>query len=126
MRASDTSWMRDESGYTLTELIVVVVVIGILSIVAMGFHARAREQAADATARSNIRVAIPAIETYRADVGGYTGMTLATLQAAYSPGVQGIEVVAADAVRYCVRSTTPGRAWYRDGPSGPITTSACS
>lgn len=126
MRAADTSRVRDERGYTLVELAIVVTLIGILTLIAIGFHRMARDRAADATARANIRIAIPAIETYRADAGAYTGMTLAGLQSAYSPGVQGIEVVAASASAYCVRSTTPGRTWFQNGPGAPITTTACS
>jgi prepilin-type N-terminal cleavage/methylation domain-containing protein len=118
--------VRDEGGYTLVELTIVVMLIGILTLIAIGFHRLARDQATDAAARTNIRVAIPAVETYRADVGAYTGMTLAGLQGAYSPGIQGIEVVSASATAYCIRSTTPGRAWYQAGPGEPITTTACS
>lgn len=123
---ADTSGVRDERGYTLIELTIAVTLIGILALIAIGFHQLARDQAADATARANIRVALPAFETYRADAGTYAGMTLAGLQTTYSPGVQGIEVVSAGANVYCIRSTTPGRTWYQDGPGAPITTTACS
>jgi type II secretory pathway pseudopilin PulG len=110
----------------LLELIVVMVVIGILSAIALGFHGRAREQAGDATARANIRIALPAIEAYRADHGTYTGMTIAALQASYSAGVQGIHVLSADDFGYCVRAVEAGRTWYTSGPGGTLTTTACS
>ncbi len=52
-------------------------------------------------------------------------MTLAALQASYSPGVQGIEVLSADDAGYCVRAVEAGRTWYLAGPDGDITTTAC-
>jgi len=89
-----------EDGFTLTELLVVIVIIGILTAIAIGFYSGAREKASDVTAKSNIRVAVPAIEAYRSDNSTYVGMTLPVLQASYSPGVQGIEVVSAGASAY--------------------------
>ncbi|MGH7540628.1 MAG: type IV pilin protein [Gemmatimonadota bacterium] len=117
--------LRREDGFTLVELIVVLIVLGILMAIAIGFHGQARERAGDATARTNIRIALPAVETYRSDNGTYTGMTLPALQAAYSPGVHGIEVVSADDAGYCIRATAEGRTWYKHGTNGPITTAAC-
>jgi prepilin-type N-terminal cleavage/methylation domain-containing protein len=118
--------LRRRDGFTLVELVVVLVVIGILMSIAVGFHVRAREKAGDAAARMNIRIALPAVETYRSDHGTYTGMTLAALQATYSPGVHGIEVLAADDAGYCIRAIAEGRIWYKHGTDGPITTTACS
>ena len=117
---------RREDGFTLIELLVVGVLIGILTAVALGFHAAARDRASDAAAKSNIRVAVPAFEAYQADHdGSYTGVTVAALQADYSPGVQGIVILSADSSTYCVSSTVAGHAWYRRGPDGPITTTSC-
>ena len=116
---------RREDGFTLVEMIIVVMMIGILSTIAVGFNRQARERASDATAQSNIRVAVPAIEAYQVENGSYAGMTLLLLQSSYSPGIQGIEVLLADAAGYCVRSIVGTSIWYQDGPGTPITTTSC-
>ncbi len=118
--------LRREEGFTLIELLVVLVILGILLAAAIGFQAGARERAGDATARMNIRTAVPAIESYRADNGTYVGMTLAGLKAQYSPGIQGISIVSAGAAAYCVSATSEGRTWYLQGPGGDLTQTACS
>jgi prepilin-type N-terminal cleavage/methylation domain-containing protein len=116
-----------EEGFTLVELLVVVVIIGILTGIALAFNGAARERGEDATAKANIRVAAPAFEAYREDNGGtYSGVTLAQLQSQYSPGVQGITVLAADTSSYCVESRAGDRMWYRLGPTGPFTTTSCA
>jgi prepilin-type N-terminal cleavage/methylation domain-containing protein len=125
MPTADTSRV-DEDGFTLVELLVVLVVIAILVAIAVGFQTGARERANDATAKSNIRTAMPAIEAYRADNGTYAGMTEAGLKSQYSPGVQGIVVVSTAGNAYCVRASAGGRAWFKLGPSGPITQTVCS
>ena len=117
---------RREDGFTLVELLVVIVIMAILLAIAVGFQVGARERANDVTAKSNIRTAVPAIETYRADNGTYTGMTEAGLQSQYSPGIQGIVIVSARTSGYCVSATEGGRSWYKAGPAGPLTTTACS
>lgn len=124
--AADTRTVRSEDGFTLIELLVVLVVLAILLAAALGFQTGARERAADATARSNIRTAVPAIEAYRADAGTYAGMTVAALQASYSPGVGGITVVSTSPVVYCVSATAEGSTWFKAGPDEPITQTACA
>jgi prepilin-type N-terminal cleavage/methylation domain-containing protein len=62
-----------EDGYSLIELLVVMVIMAILVSAGLAFHFGARERAADATAKSNIRTAVPAIEAYRGDNQGYDG-----------------------------------------------------
>jgi prepilin-type N-terminal cleavage/methylation domain-containing protein len=115
-----------EDGFTLVELVVVLVIMSILALIAVGFHGQARERAGDATAQANLRIAIPAIEGYRSDNGTYTGMTVLALQTSYSSGVQGIEIISADDTGYCVWAVAGGRNWYKDGPDGDVTTTACS
>jgi prepilin-type N-terminal cleavage/methylation domain-containing protein len=117
---------RSEDGFTLLEMLTVMIVMAILLTIAVGFQIGARERAADASARANIRTAIPAMEAYRADTGTYAGMTLAVLQASYSPGVVGIAVVSATASTYCVSAGIDSATWFKAGPSAPITETACS
>ena len=117
---------RNEDGFTLVEMLAVMIVMAVLLAIAVGFQAGARVRAADATAKSNIDVSVPAFQAYALDNGSYTGMTLPVLQSSYSKGVQGIEVVSAGAAGYCVKSTIEGRSWFKNGPTGPITTTSCA
>lgn len=117
--------MRREEGFTLVELVVVMVIIAILLSIAVVFHYGARERSSDAAARANIRTAVPAIEAYRSDAGGYTGMTLAALKAAYSPGIGNIVIEWSTDDDYCVSNTLNGRTWWKQGPAGPITMTSC-
>jgi type IV pilus assembly protein PilA len=118
--------MAREDGFTLVEMLAVMIVMAVLLAVAVGFQTGARTRAGDAAATSNLRVAVPAIHSYYADNDTYAGMSLAGLQSTYSPGVQGIEVLSAGATSYCVRAVVEGRTWYQRGPGGPITQTACS
>ena len=117
---------RNEDGFTLLEMLAVLAIMTILIAIAVGFNAGARVRAADAAARSNIQVAVPAFEAYRLDNSGtYSGMTLRRLQTTYSRGIRNIAVVSARPASYCVRSRVNGRTWYKLGPAGAITTTRC-
>jgi prepilin-type N-terminal cleavage/methylation domain-containing protein len=120
-----TATARREEGFTLIELIVVMVIIGVLLSVAFVFHYGARERSSDATAKSNLRIAVPAIEAYRSENGGYAGMTVAGLKSTYNAGIAGIVVEWTTDDNYCVSSTLNGRAGWKQGPAGAITQSAC-
>jgi prepilin-type N-terminal cleavage/methylation domain-containing protein len=117
--------LRQEEGFTLVELVVVMVIIAILVSIAAVFHYGARERSSDATARANIRTAVPAIEAYHSDTGGYAGMTVAALKSTYSPGLGNIVVEWSTDVDYCVSSTLNGRTWWKQGPAGAITMTSC-
>jgi prepilin-type N-terminal cleavage/methylation domain-containing protein len=117
--------MRREEGFTLVELLVVMIIIAVLLSIAVGFHYGARERASDALAKTNIRSAVPAIEAYYADNGAYAGMTLAGLRSTYSAGIGLIVVEWTAPDDYCVSSTVNGRTWWKQGPSNQITTASC-
>lgn len=73
--------MKGEEGFTLVELLVVVIIIAILSAIAIPIYVGQREKAQDAAARSLVRNAVPAVEAYYADNRSYAGATAASLQA---------------------------------------------
>lgn len=117
--------MRGEDGFTLIEMLAVMVVMGILITITVASYTGARVRANDAAAKSNIDVALPAIQAYQLDNGTYVGMTLSRLQSRYSRGVRNITIVSVRATTYCVRSTVGGRNWYKAGPIARITTTRC-
>jgi type IV pilus assembly protein PilA len=68
----------DESGFTLVELLVVVLVLGALVAIAVPTFIGQRESAWDAALRSELRAASIALESYRAQNGAYTSQALTT------------------------------------------------
>ena len=61
---------EDEKGFTLIELLVVILIIGILAAIAIPAFLNQRNKAYDAQAKSNIRTAQTAMETYATDNNG--------------------------------------------------------
>src|SRR5437870_2503022 len=58
---------RTDSGFSLIELMVVVLIISILVVIALPVFAGARDRAADKAAESNLRNALPAAVSYYVD-----------------------------------------------------------
>jgi type IV pilus assembly protein PilA len=71
----------DESGFTLVELLVVMLIIGILAAIAIPSFFAQRDKATDTDAKSAARTAQTAIETYATDnSGSYASATPADLE----------------------------------------------
>jgi type IV pilus assembly protein PilA len=61
---------QDEKGFTLIELLVVILIIGILAAIAIPAFLNQRNKAYDSAAKSNLRTAATAEETYATDNNG--------------------------------------------------------
>ena len=101
---------RDESGFTLVELLVVMLILGLLAAIAIPAFFNQRNKAKDADAKSSVRTAETAMETYATDNNGaYTGATTAKL-AAIEPTLNNaganltVPAVAADSYTVQVKS----------------------
>jgi type IV pilus assembly protein PilA len=71
---------QSESGFTLVELLVVMLILGLLAAIAIPAFFNQRDKAKDADAKSGARTAQTAIETYSTDNNGtYVGATTANL-----------------------------------------------
>jgi type IV pilus assembly protein PilA len=65
--------IQDEKGFTLIELLVVILIIGILAAIALPAFLNQRAKAQDSTAKSDVRTAQTAMETYFTDSQTYVG-----------------------------------------------------
>jgi type IV pilus assembly protein PilA len=62
--------VEGERGFTLIELLVVILIVGILAAIAIPSFVNQRSKAFDAAAKSNLRTAETAMETYSTDYNG--------------------------------------------------------
>ena len=96
----------DEEGFTLIELMVVVLIIAILIAIAIPTFLGARQRANDRAAQSSLRNALTAAKTSFTDTGDYSGATVAglgaiepslTFVAGASTGFKVVSIIAAPA-----------------------------
>ena len=132
LRKIRESLEKREEGFTLIELLVVVIIIGILAAIAIPVFLQQRKKAWDAAAKSDLRNAATAQESYYTDNSAYADDDNPT---ATSPlGAEGynvsanieFEVVSADATSYCMaaKHTSSDNWWYLGSATGAPST-AC-
>lgn len=69
--------MRDHSGFTIIELLIVVLIIGVLAAIAIPQFRTTKEKALDTSAKSDLRSLMTAEESYFATNHAYTDVTVA-------------------------------------------------
>lgn len=116
---------KDEKGFTLIELMIVIAIIGILAAIAIPQFSAYRQRSYNATAEADLRNAATAQEAYYVDNQGYTNVVANIIGSTYglytSSGVS-LVVTGGTTAGYTMtsRHEKGGKTYTLSGPGGTI------
>ena len=125
MRNTMRKRLRSEQGFTLIELVVVMLILIILTAIVVPSYLGFRERANKSAAGADVRSAVASVEAWHSDHGTYSGMTVAALRASYdlSLSASDISLGTLSPTTYCVMAKSPNdstKTAAKAGPDAPI------
>jgi type IV pilus assembly protein PilA len=128
---------EEQSGFTMLELLVVMIIMANLIAIAVPSYLTIKTRAQQQAARANVRDAAPAVIAYGSDntgsasdvdanasTTGYAGMTLPLLQT-YDGRVKNIRIQSTSTSTFCIDSTVGTYVYKKAGPSADIVPGIC-
>jgi type IV pilus assembly protein PilA len=129
---------REESGMSLMELLMVLIIVGILLAVAVPGYLGFRDRTTKSAAKSNLRNVLPAVALYGGDNSpqsrndpnliatdeGYENMSAVDLQSKYDPTMDPAKYAVSlqSSNDYCIYTWVSAWTAYKRGPAGAIST----
>jgi type IV pilus assembly protein PilA len=122
--------VADDAGFSMIELLVVIIIIGILAAIAIPVFLKQRQKGYDAAVKSDLVNAAAAEESYVIDFNGYTD-SVPNLKSAenfkfsagsdYSGGAGTLSIVSNTIQGYCMTAlSTSGNTWFYDSGAGGV------
>jgi type IV pilus assembly protein PilA len=114
-----------ERGFTLVEMLVVLLIIAVLLVIAVPSYLGFKQRADSKAAAANVRSAIAAATTYFNDHLDYDGMSLPALKAIEQGVADGLQVAESDST-YTLSYVSGTCTATFDGPAGGEPTVVCA
>jgi prepilin-type N-terminal cleavage/methylation domain-containing protein len=118
----------DDGGFTIIELLIVIIIIGILVSITVPSFLGLQDRANRGAAMTTVRAASSDIEAYYADNGTFAGISAAVLKASYDETLDtsNLYVVATGTNDSSFIACSVSNGWYgyKLGPAEPVASSA--
>lgn len=105
------------NGFTIVELLIVIVVIGILASITVVAYSGIQNNANDTALKNDLRNFSKIMEIYKVDNDAYPSTLTASMGIKYSKGSYGLDFQAFNA-RYCYNPSTGAYIMYVNSKSG--------